>query len=170
MLDSTGPFDYHFSRRLIALCDEHGVPHRRDTFRYYRSDAASAVEAGLEMRTALVGFGVDSFVESLSGGALLWRLRSDENSERREKIALKLVGILLATRFMQEGRMPNFQRLAERGVFRPLDTSNPSIDGAGSSLPSGARGSRNVTYAPRTRRSVVAHHARFQPTSRPAPR
>ena len=60
MLDSTGPFDYHFSRRLIALCDEHGVPNRRDTFRYYRSDAASAVEAGLEMRTALVGFGVDS--------------------------------------------------------------------------------------------------------------
>ena len=60
MLDSTGPFDYHFSRRLIALCEEHGVPHRRDTFRYYRSDAASAVEAGLEMRTALVGFGVDS--------------------------------------------------------------------------------------------------------------
>ena len=34
--------------------------HGRDTFRYYRSDAASAVEAGLEMRTALVGFGVDS--------------------------------------------------------------------------------------------------------------
>ncbi len=60
MLDSTGPFDYHFSRKLIALCDEHGVPHRRDTFRFYRSDAASAVEAGLEMRTALVGFGVDS--------------------------------------------------------------------------------------------------------------
>ncbi len=60
MLDSTGPFDYHFSRRLLALCDEHGVPNRRDTFRYYRSDAASAVEAGLEMRTALVGFGVDS--------------------------------------------------------------------------------------------------------------
>jgi hypothetical protein len=52
MLDSTGPFDYHFSRRLIALCEEHGVPHRRDTFRYYRSDAASAVEAGLELRTA----------------------------------------------------------------------------------------------------------------------
>jgi peptidase M42 family hydrolase len=60
MLDSTGPFDYHFSRKLIALADEHGVPHRRDTFRYYRSDAASAVEAGLEMRTALIGFGIDS--------------------------------------------------------------------------------------------------------------
>jgi peptidase M42 family hydrolase len=60
MLDSTGPFDYHLSRRLIALCNDHGVPNRRDTYRYYRSDAASAVEAGLEMRTALVGFGVDS--------------------------------------------------------------------------------------------------------------
>ncbi|MCW2605826.1 MAG: osmoprotectant system family peptidase [Frankiales bacterium] len=60
MLDSTGPFDYHFSRRLLALAAEHGVRHTRDTFRHYRSDAASAVEAGLEMRTALVGFGVDS--------------------------------------------------------------------------------------------------------------
>ena len=60
MLDSTGPFDYHFSRRLLALCAEHGIPHTRDTFRHYRSDAASAVEAGLEIRTALVGFGVDS--------------------------------------------------------------------------------------------------------------
>ncbi len=60
MLDSTGPFDYHFSRKLIALCADHGVPHRRDTYRFYRSDAASAVEAGLEMRTALIGFGVDS--------------------------------------------------------------------------------------------------------------
>ena len=33
----------------------------------------------------------------------------------------------LATRFMREGRMPNFQKLAERGVFRPLDTSVPSM-------------------------------------------
>ena len=60
MLDSTGPFDYHFSRKLIALCEDHEIPYTRDTFRHYRSDAASAVEAGLEMRTALVGFGVDS--------------------------------------------------------------------------------------------------------------
>ena len=60
MLDSTGPFDYHFSRRLLALAAQHGVRHTRDTFRHYRSDAASAVEAGLEIRTALVGFGVDS--------------------------------------------------------------------------------------------------------------
>lgn len=60
MLDSTGPFDYHFSRRLLSLCGDHDIPCTRDTFRHYRSDAASAVEAGLEMRTALIGFGVDS--------------------------------------------------------------------------------------------------------------
>ncbi len=33
----------------------------------------------------------------------------------------------LATKFMREGRMPNFERLASRGVFRALDTSNPSM-------------------------------------------
>lgn len=53
-----------------------------------------AVGSGLVAGSAaLVGFGVDSFIESLSGGALLWRLRSDEDSERRERVALKLVGV-----------------------------------------------------------------------------
>ena len=44
---------------------------------------------------ALVGFGFDSFIESISGGALLWRLHLDapERRERAEYIALKLVGI-----------------------------------------------------------------------------
>jgi divalent metal cation (Fe/Co/Zn/Cd) transporter len=53
-----------------------------------------AVGAGVVAGSAaLVGFGFDSFIESLSGGALLWRLRSDEDSERREAVALKLVGV-----------------------------------------------------------------------------
>jgi len=41
----------------------------------------------------LVGFGFDSFIEALSGGALVWRFRSDEDDERREQIALKLIGV-----------------------------------------------------------------------------
>lgn len=43
---------------------------------------------------ALVGFGFDSFIESISGSALLWRLHLDapERRERAEYIALKLVG------------------------------------------------------------------------------
>jgi divalent metal cation (Fe/Co/Zn/Cd) transporter len=44
---------------------------------------------------ALVGFGFDSFIESASGGALLWRLHLDhpERREKAEKFALKLVGV-----------------------------------------------------------------------------
>lgn len=41
---------------------------------------------------ALVSFGFDSLIESLSGSALLWRLRDGEKGEQREKTALKLVG------------------------------------------------------------------------------
>jgi predicted AlkP superfamily phosphohydrolase/phosphomutase len=33
----------------------------------------------------------------------------------------------LTTKLMREGRLPNFEKLAARGVFRPLDTSNPSM-------------------------------------------
>ena len=42
---------------------------------------------------ALVGFGADSFVESLSGGVMLWRFgRSHEDAERAERRAARLVG------------------------------------------------------------------------------
>ncbi|WP_290687671.1 MULTISPECIES: osmoprotectant NAGGN system M42 family peptidase [unclassified Haematobacter] len=60
MADQTGPFDYHLSRKLHALCLDHGVRVQKDVFRYYRSDAASAVEAGHDVRTALLTFGVDA--------------------------------------------------------------------------------------------------------------
>lgn len=59
MMDQTGPFDYHLSRKLRTICREHEIPHCTDVFRYYRSDSASAIEAGNDTRTALVGFGVD---------------------------------------------------------------------------------------------------------------
>lgn len=56
-------------------------------------EAVVAIGAGIIAGSAaLVGFGFDSLIESTSGGALLWRLRSDDDSERRERIALKLVG------------------------------------------------------------------------------
>src|SRR4029453_4032999 len=42
---------------------------------------------------ARLGFGVDSIIESFSGASLLWRLQSHETGERREQLALKLVGI-----------------------------------------------------------------------------
>jgi hypothetical protein len=42
---------------------------------------------------ALVGFGVDSIIETSSGAILLWRLRDDERGEARERLALRLVGV-----------------------------------------------------------------------------
>ncbi len=60
MQDSSGPFDYYLSRRLSALCESFGIEHSRDVFRHYRSDAAAALEAGNDIRTALVCFALDS--------------------------------------------------------------------------------------------------------------
>jgi len=60
MADMTGPFDYHSTRKLIDLCEEHDIKHQRDVFRFYRSDSASAIEAGADVRTALATFGIDA--------------------------------------------------------------------------------------------------------------
>ena len=62
-------------------------------------EGAVAVLAGLLAGSvALVGFGVDSAIESSSGAVLLWRLRAEQtgkNIERAEQTALKLVGASL---------------------------------------------------------------------------
>jgi len=60
MADMGGPFDYHLTHRLLQLCQEFRIPHQRDIFRYYRSDSAAALEAGNDVRTALVAFGIDA--------------------------------------------------------------------------------------------------------------
>lgn len=59
MADMTGPFDYHLTRRLCRLCRDAGIAYARDTFRWYRSDVAAALEAGAGTRAALVAFGLD---------------------------------------------------------------------------------------------------------------
>ncbi len=60
MADSVGPFDYHLTRKLIRLCESEHIPHQRDVFRYYRSDSASAIGGGADVRTALMTFGIDA--------------------------------------------------------------------------------------------------------------
>jgi predicted AlkP superfamily phosphohydrolase/phosphomutase len=53
----------------------------------------------------------------------------------------------LLTKFMLDGRMPNFQKLAERGVFRPLDTSVPSMSPvAWSTFATGVDASQHCIY------------------------
>ncbi len=60
VMDSSGPFDYHLTRALMALADAHDIPFTRDVMNHYRCDAASAVEAGNDIRTALICFGADA--------------------------------------------------------------------------------------------------------------
>lgn len=59
VMDMTGPFDYHLTRKLIDIGERLGISMHRDVFPHYRCDAASAVEAGNDIRTALLCFGVD---------------------------------------------------------------------------------------------------------------
>ena len=59
MQDSSGPFDWYLTRRLIALCQSYEVEHSRDVFKFYRSDAAAAEEAGNDIRTGLICFALD---------------------------------------------------------------------------------------------------------------
>ncbi len=60
MADQTGPFDYHLTKKIVELCKANDIRYQKDIFRYYRSDSASALEAGADVRTALATFGVDA--------------------------------------------------------------------------------------------------------------
>ena len=60
MMDSSGPFDTHLTKQLIDICIEENIEFSRDVFRHYRSDAAAALEAGNDIRTALICFGLDA--------------------------------------------------------------------------------------------------------------
>jgi peptidase M42 family hydrolase len=57
--DTSGPFDARMLRQLKSLCREHDIAYQVDLFRYYYSDANSAVKAGHDVRDALVTFGTD---------------------------------------------------------------------------------------------------------------
>lgn len=59
---------------------------------------ASIVAGVLAGSIALVGFGLDSVIETSSGAAMLWRLghrheQSAESRERAERIALRVIGL-----------------------------------------------------------------------------
>ena len=56
----------------------------------------SILAGGLSSSIALIGFGMDSFIESISGGIMIWRFRqtrlSETEKKRVEARAVKLVG------------------------------------------------------------------------------
>ena len=56
-------------------------------------EAAVSILAGIIAASiALIGFGADSLIESLSGSVLLWRLQAGDLGERRERLSLRIVG------------------------------------------------------------------------------
>ncbi|WP_108125277.1 M20/M25/M40 family metallo-hydrolase [Saccharospirillum mangrovi] len=60
MKDSLGPHSRSLLAELEQLCQAHQLPYVRDVFRHYHSDCSSALHAGHDLRTALVGFGTDA--------------------------------------------------------------------------------------------------------------
>ena len=72
-----------------------------------------------------------------------------KNAQVKRVVILGLDGFDpgITTRLMGEGRLPNFQKLAEQGVFRPLATTYPSMSPvAWSSFTTGVDPSRHCIY------------------------
>ena len=87
----------------------------------------SIIAGALAGSIALIGFGLDSFVESLSGGVMIWRFRkqgkiSKEEEEHAERKATRLVGytfFILAVYILYES--------INKLVYR--ETPDPSLFG-----------------------------------------
>lgn len=80
----------------------HGQLHRGVTLEYLTigwnlvEGVVALASGAVAGSVALVGFGVDSFIEMGSGGILLWRLRAERrgaNAAHVERRALRLVGV-----------------------------------------------------------------------------
>jgi peptidase M42 family hydrolase len=90
--DTSGPFDRRLTRRLRHLCRDYDIPCQTDVFRYYYSDANSAIVAGHDVQHALITFGTDAthgyertHVDSLlSIAALLTVFARSDLGETRE--------------------------------------------------------------------------------------
>ena len=123
MQDSGGPYDYHLSRQLLRLAAEQEVAVRRDLFRYYHSDAQSAVAAGHDIRTALLAFGCDA----------------THGYERTHIDSLKALSSLLTAYMMSppvfasdaqpaQGSLERFSHQLEHDAQMESDTRVPPVD------------------------------------------
>jgi len=56
--DSSGPYDYEMTSRLIQLVEQEGIAYAVDVYPHYGSDASAALGAGSNIKAALIGPGV----------------------------------------------------------------------------------------------------------------
>jgi peptidase M42 family hydrolase len=121
MADHNGPFDYHLTRQMARLCQENDIFHQKDVFRHYRSDVASAVEAGHDVRTALICFGIDA-----SHG---WeRIHMHALRSLAELITVYVLGPVAFTRDAEEiGPLKDFTRQPTKEAAQEL-TSDVEIE------------------------------------------
>ncbi|MFF2089642.1 M42 family metallopeptidase [Paenibacillus sp. NPDC058174] len=56
--DSSGPYDYEMTSKLIDLAKKAGIKHAVDIYPQYGSDASAALRGGSNVRAALIGPGV----------------------------------------------------------------------------------------------------------------
>jgi len=56
--DSTGPYDYEMTTRLVELAKRESLPYAIDVYPSYGSDASAALRGGSNIRAALIGPGV----------------------------------------------------------------------------------------------------------------
>ncbi len=80
----------------LSLSGQRAAGRRLEVFTigWNLAEALVGIGAGLLAGSiALVGFGVDSVIESLSGAVLWWELSSPHHDEARERRASRLVGV-----------------------------------------------------------------------------
>ena len=58
--DSSGPYDYELTTRLINLAKENNINYTVDIFPYYGSDIGAARRAGVDIKGALIATGVSA--------------------------------------------------------------------------------------------------------------
>lgn len=58
--DSSGPYDYHLTAHLRQLAQQSDIPHAVKLLEAYHSDAAAALAAGHDVRTAVIAYAGDA--------------------------------------------------------------------------------------------------------------
>ncbi len=77
---------------------------------------------------ALVGFGLDSFIESLSGGVMIWRFRSREKMSKEEEVKIEKKAIrLVACTFFILGAYVLYESFKKIYFHEVADPSLPGI-------------------------------------------